>query len=104
MTLTQQQIAERLKKGVKLVGANGERVTLKKPVQEASEIDYLRLIADMLIRQSEAPAPTFVVPEPKVVVQPSPVQTSPKPIKKWRFQVEKDHRGWTKEIIATAVE
>ena len=104
MTLTQQQIAERLKKGVKLVGANGERVTLKKPVQEASEIDYLRLIADLLIRQSERPTPSFIVPKPEVIVQPSPVQSPPKPIRKWRFQIEKDPRGYTKEIIATAME
>jgi hypothetical protein len=120
MTLTQQQIEDRLRKGVKLIGANGEPIALKpepeKPKQTKTEIDYLRLIADLLLRQQGVlelaaskgqpviPTPNFVVPEPKVIVQPHSPVTPPKPIRKWRFQVEKDHRGYTKEIIATAME
>ena len=120
MTLTHEQIAERLRKGVKLIGANGEPIAIKpepaNPKQKKTELDYLRVISDLLVRQQgllenaaskearEIPTPNIVVPEPKVIVQAQePVQPH-KPIRKWHFKVEKDHRGYTKEIIATALE
>src|SRR6266850_7411155 len=102
MILTDNDIEELGRKGVKLVGANGQPVTLKTEKQVIQmQFDYFKRIADLLTRILAKPDPDFtamkpadvIVQPPEVHVQPPEVHVPPpiipphpKPIRKWKFE------------------
>jgi hypothetical protein len=118
--LTDNDIEELGRKGVKLVGVNGQPVTPKTEKHIIQmQFDYLKRIADLLSRILSKPDPDFTaikpadvivhppdvhVQSPEVHVPPPIIPPYPKPIRKWKFELKKDYRGDTTDIIATALE
>lgn len=86
----------------------------KSTKKQPSDLDYLRQITILLSQLLNKPTPKFPeLKSPNVVVNPPEVIVNtpeqkmlppPKQVKKWSFKVIRDFNGYTKEIIATAME
>jgi hypothetical protein len=130
MILSSKELEKRLKDGQRLFDSDGQRMRVKEvksdppppeplkpeePQKKESEIDYLRVIANILARQGsmleiaiakEQPKvefPPVVVQPPKVDVHSPAIPAPPPRIRKWKFNY-KDAFGNHREIIATALE
>ncbi len=114
MILSQKDIDQLTRSGVKLTTSNGQQLSVRTPRKQESELDYLKTIAALLERllakpdikfpKMEMKPPDVIVKSPDVIVEPTVIPPSPPRIRKWHFALKKDMQGHTEEIVATAIE